>query len=754
MNSESPYHRAKQVFMEVIDLPEPARGLTLTELCADDISLRIEVEDMLRGATEPSAAAIAEGVLSKGELSASVQPGFHISGYEIGECIGSGGMGVVFRARQKHPQRDVAIKILRSAFPSDEMRRRFDLEADILGSLHHPGIAQIFDVGNTTPTAGVGHAFYVMELVEGEMLCDYARTHSLSLGQRLRMMIAVCHAVQHAHQHGVIHRDLKPGNILVGENGQPKILDFGVARIQRAGPMKDNTIDGTVYGTPQYMSPEQATGRKDAVDTRTDVYALGVIAFEMFFGETPYDVPDEWSSELSEHIATAPLSDGPFLDGARHPDLRLILEAAMAKEKEDRYQAVSDLRSDLKRFVEHQPIMARPPSSLYAMCKFTRRHRVTLSLGLAAMIALMVAVVNTTVFMLRAQEAERDVEAALLHIGTSLARLSDDSDPATVRQVTLGLNELLTNSDLNTAPLAKAFLHESMGRVAWRLDEPDSAQSHFAKAIQLAKIDGARDEVGLSNVIRLMLLRSKVLVEAGRDEAARELCDEALALADEVDSLPLSTRLHLILSVGEAALLRDDNLEAEAIFRRVLSSSADANDEYLQLETMNNLGVVLTRLGEYDEAISILQDAYAIRVDMDPSNLERFRLAHHLGVAFMAQGEVTLAYEYLKIAYFGLLEISEPDDMLMLDTRIRLGDAMWWSSMPHEAMALFRDVCYLNTTSQDRGTLHRTRRVCEEAVRMMDDWNIDDPRVARVRADFILRIEEINNSLLPKSLQN
>lgn len=744
MNSPSPYHRAKQVFLEVVDLPEPDRAITLNVLCADDDDLRIEVEDMLATATDPGAVAIAEGILTNDELTRSVKPGFEIPGYEIGPCIGSGGMGVVFRARQAHPQRDVAVKILRSAFPSERMRRRFDLEADILGTLHHPGIAQVFDVGKAESGPGITHAFYAMELVEGEPLCDFARSRDLSLPQRIRLMIAVCQAVHHAHRHGVIHRDLKPGNIIVNETGQPKVLDFGVARFSRD---RQATMDGTVYGTLQYMSPEQASGERDVVDTRTDIYALGVIAFELFTGETPYEVPDEWSAQLATIIAEAPLFDGPFIDGSSDFDLRLILETAMCHDQEDRYQSVSDLTSDLQRLLANQPIMARPPSSWYALRKFVRRHRVSITLGLAAMLTLIIAVVNTSILMVRAQGAERDVEAALLHIGTSLAALSDEN-PHVVRQVTRGLDELLETSGPASAPLAKAYLHESMGRIAWRLDEPDAAQQHFQSAITLVQLAGTTDEGEYQNLVRLMLLRSKVLVESHRDEEASVLANHALAIADNPDyNISISMRLHLVLSVGEVALLRGADAEAEQIFRRVISSLPEGNDPYLELEAMNNLGVALTRQGKFDEAIDVLQEAYDWRMELNDADKERFRLARHLGVAYKEKGDVAAAFEYFEIAFFGLVKMLEPDDMLLLDTKVRLGDAMWWNGLSVEAGSHLRDACHTDLRSLDPGMLKRTRQVFLNACVLLDRWNTNDPQVETLRSQFAARIDDINRTI-------
>ena len=210
-----------------------------------------------------------------------------IGPYKILEVLGEGGMGVVYRAEQAQPHRQVALKLIRPGVVTGSLLKRFQLEADILARLQHPGIAQVYQADLYE-----GAPYFAMELIEGESLTRHARSHNLSIKQRLELFAKVCDAVQHAHQKGVVHRDLKPGNILVTKDGQPKILDFGVARATD-GDIQTTTIEtdvGQLIGTTPYMSPEQAAGDPGAIDTRSDVYALGVILYELLSGRLPYDL--------------------------------------------------------------------------------------------------------------------------------------------------------------------------------------------------------------------------------------------------------------------------------------------------------------------------------------------------------------------------------------------------------------------------------------------------------------------------------
>jgi non-specific serine/threonine protein kinase/serine/threonine-protein kinase len=329
-----------------------------------------------------------------------------VARYKIVRLIGEGGMGAVYEAEQEHPRRTVALKVIKPGMASPALLRRFDQEAEALGRLQHPGIAQIYEAG--TADTGFGpQPYFAMEFIRGTSLTAYVRQLRLSIRQRVEMMAKVCDAVQHAHQRGLIHRDLKPGNILVDETGQPKIVDFGVTRITDKDAQATSQTDaGQLIGTLAYMSPEQVLADPLELDTRSDVYALGVILYELLAGRLPYPI----GSKLHEALHAIREVDPQRLssvDSIYRGDLETIAAKALEKDKARRYASAAELGADLRRYLTNEPIVARPPSLSYQISKFARRHTAVVA-GIAAVFVVLVAgIVMTTLQAARANR-ERD----------------------------------------------------------------------------------------------------------------------------------------------------------------------------------------------------------------------------------------------------------------------------------------------------------------------------------------------------------
>ena len=334
-----------------------------------------------------------------------------VGAYGIRRVVGQGGMGVVYEAMQASPYRRVAIKMLSSAVPTRTALTRFRREAELLGRLKHPGIAQVFEAATDAES---GAAFFAMEFVDGPPLTAFAQAKQLTVPQRVELLARVCDATQHAHQAGVIHRDLKPSNILVEESsdevGQPKVLDFGVASLNREAEQHATlSLDaGRIIGTLGYMPPEAIDGSESA-DTRGDIYSLGVILHELLTGKLPVDVKGASLTEAARRIrekqpdALPALSSGG--ERGMRDDLDLIVQKALAKEASMRYASAAEFAADLRRCLRHEPVLARPASTWYTLRKFVRRRRGVSALVAASALLVMSAAIVASVQSVRANRA-------------------------------------------------------------------------------------------------------------------------------------------------------------------------------------------------------------------------------------------------------------------------------------------------------------------------------------------------------------
>jgi serine/threonine protein kinase len=327
----------------------------------------------------------------------AVEPGTVIDGFRIVRGIGRGGMGLVYEAEQLREKRRVAIKTLPPGLAGPLQARRLEQEARLLARLTHPGIAQVHGSGHADAFGGA--PYLVLEFVDGVPLDRHARDAALDVSARVRLLAAIAEAVAHAHARGVIHRDLKPGNVLVDGEGRPKVLDFGIARLaDEARAAADSlllTESGAVLGTLPYMAPEQFLLERDAIDVRVDVYALGVIAYELLSGVLPHDLRQLPLAAAARRVA----EEEPPPLGARvralRGDLELVVGKALAKERDRRYQSAAELAEDLRRFLAAEPVTAHAASGAYRLRKLVSRHRGICAALLAAFAALAIGLWQT-----------------------------------------------------------------------------------------------------------------------------------------------------------------------------------------------------------------------------------------------------------------------------------------------------------------------------------------------------------------------
>jgi hypothetical protein len=401
-----------------------------------------------------------------------------IGHYRIIRLIGEGGMGAVYQAEQEQPRRTVALKVIKSAWANAELVRRFELESEALARLQHPGIAQVYEAGAADSESGP-QPYFAMEFIHGQTLCEYAAAHHLSTRARLEIMVRICDAVQHAHQRGIIHRDLKPGNILVDETGQPKILDFGVARMTDADARATRQTDlGQLIGTLAYMSPEQVLADPLELDTRSDVYALGVILYELLADRLPYTL----SNKLHEALQTIRETDPARLSSISRNyrgDIETIVAKALEKDKTRRYNSAADLATDIRHYLDEEPIAARRPSTAYQLQKFARRNRALVAGVTAVFVVLVAGIVVSTWEAVRANRAG---QSALVERDRALAAETKAraAEQATVTERDRALNaEKIATNERNNALAAQRQAVQARNRA---VSEQQRANNEAATA--------------------------------------------------------------------------------------------------------------------------------------------------------------------------------------------------------------------------------------------------------------------------------
>lgn len=632
-HAASSFARVKALVAEALEMAPTLRETWLERETAGDPELLAEVRSLLGYADDDRTLGglSTEPGFAIPEITESTVPA-EVGDYRIIRKIGEGGMGVVFEAEQSQPRRRVALKLIRSGAVSGlRARQRFELEAEILGRLRHPSIAEIFSAG-TVEVASTAHPYFAMELVEGRALLDHANAASLDVRERLTLLARVCDGIQHAHVNGVIHRDLKPHNILVESDGHPRILDFGVARLSE--PSDGNTATfqtdaGQIIGTLEYMSPEQASGDPGAVDTRTDVYALGVLAFELLSGRRPLDLSGLTIPRALQAIAESPPARLADLVPGLPADVALMVETSLHKDPALRYDSAAAFAVDLRRWLDDRPILARAPGFWYLARTFTRRNRVLVGGTLAVVLALVAGIIGVG-WQAREARLARDREAAArkeAEIDADRAKVTvqflkrdvlgaahpDELGPeAAVKDVFLRAAERVGKS-LSERPEVEIEIRDTLLHVWLGLGLMEKADEESRDLLELVKELHGEPSLPVADVLRV---RAEVLEKRSRLPEALEVVRAALAMMEKLGRVRDEKYAGCANTLGWLLRESGDRSESGRWIERALEVRrqvyAGRDSEALAI-SLNDLAIVEQDRSRLDAAEALHREALAMR---------------------------------------------------------------------------------------------------------------------------------------------
>jgi len=512
-------NQIKLIFSEAYKKKTPQERMDyLQNACGDETDLRAEVESLLKAYDDREGfleAPILDTDMTLGDTLVSEGSGTVIGRYKLLEQIGEGGMAVVYMAEQEKPiRRKVALKIIKLGMDTKSVIARFEAERQALAMMDHPNIAKVLDAGATD----TGRPYFVMELVKGASITEFCDANNLSTQERLELFICVCQAVQHAHQKGIIHRDIKPTNVMVTLHDGvpiPKVIDFGIAKAtnQRLTEKTLFTRYAHMIGTPAYMSPEQAEMSGLDIDIRTDLFSLGTLLYELLTGSPPFESEyllskgyEEMQRIIRKEEPTRPSTKLSTLGEARidvakyrntspealekliRDDLDWVVMKTLEKDRNRRYDSVSEFATDIKRYLNNEPVLAGPPRTLYRIKKFIQRRRGLVSATIAVVATLLLGLIVTAVMYVRAEQAREETQTVTDFLTNELLASvypeKAKGQEVTVRHILEAASENL-ESKFEARPLIEAKIRHTLGLTYDKMGDYEAADVHLKRALQI-----------------------------------------------------------------------------------------------------------------------------------------------------------------------------------------------------------------------------------------------------------------------------
>jgi tetratricopeptide (TPR) repeat protein len=738
------HRRLTDAVAAALDAPPDERERALRSACDGDEALLLEAAALLRAHETDDGFLAVDGAIAGARRDAGnavTQPELpEIPGYTVRGVLASGGMGSVFDAEQASPRRRVAIKTLRALDGSRDARARFRFESEVLGRLRHPGIAQIYEAGTFRDDgADADRPFFAMEYIEDAApITAHADRAGADHAARADLFIGVCAAVHYGHQRGIVHRDLKPGNILVDGAGAVKVIDYGVARATETATIDAGvrTLAGGVVGTLRYMSPEQLSGDPDAVDARSDVYALGVVLFELMTGRPPYEIDRTSIVSAARTIADTEPARPSAIDRSLRGDLEAVLIRALEKDPARRYPSAAALGDDLRRWLEDRPVEARPVSAVYQLRKLAARHRGATAAGVVAAASLVGGTVFSTAMAVRATRsaaAEREQRESLGDLNGYLSGILTSVTPEATRSQEVTVREMLADAvsriddELGDRPELAATVRHRIGASYLAVGAPAEAERALAAAYEsrAARLGDHPDT--LASLVRL----SAAWLELGRAPDARDGFARALAMAErlgESGRTPIAIEAKGGLGIAEAT---SGDLEAGVgLLREAIDDAraAGVSDEQ-RLTLMNTLASVRARTGAYEDALTLLRDTAAERTRLlgadHPSTLTS---VNNLGTTLTDARRYDDAEAVLRPNLADRVRVLGPDHPETISSMNNLAIVLSRLERDEEAEALTRAVLGLRIEALGRehpGTISAAMNLYTHLVRTDRDAEAD-----------------------------